>query len=44
MSTALENELALTKAQLTLCSLKLDQTKAQLELSNNNNIWEFAPF
>jgi hypothetical protein len=38
MSTALENDLTETKAQLTLCSLKLDQleTKAQLDLINDN--------
>ncbi len=36
MSTTLKNELAETKAQLALCSLKLDQTKAQLDCSNNN--------
>ncbi len=38
MSTALENKLAETKAQLTLCSLELDQTKAQLNLSNDNKV------
>jgi hypothetical protein len=38
MMTALENELAETKAQLTLCSLELDQNKAQLNLSNDNNV------
>jgi hypothetical protein len=38
MSTALENELAETKAQLTLCRLELDQTKAELDLSNDNNV------
>ncbi len=38
MITTLENELAETKAQLTLYSLKLDQTKAQLNLSNDNNV------
>ncbi len=32
MSTALENELTETKAQHTFWSLKLDQTKAQLDL------------
>jgi hypothetical protein len=36
MSNALENELTETKAQLTLCSLELDQTKVQLDLINDN--------
>ena len=35
-STALENELAETKAQLALCIIELDQTKAQLDRSNDN--------
>jgi hypothetical protein len=38
MSTALEKELAETKAQLTLCILKLDQSKAQLKLSKDENV------
>ncbi len=36
MSTTLENELFDTKAQLVLCSLKLDLTKAQLDRSSDN--------
>ncbi len=36
LSTTLENELTETKAQLTLCSLKLNQIKAQLDLCNDN--------
>ncbi len=36
MSTALEKKLADAKAQLALCSLELDQTKAQLDRSNDN--------